>query len=172
MTGLPHWPDLSASERMAIVTPLWLSGQSNSQIATRFTGATRNSVIGQIHRAKLVRARSQPKAKSTPKKSPRLPIAKAIEAKPARHAPPVPEHTNPDVPVAVDRMITTNRPPLAGVKPISILDLPYRSGTLCRFPVEGGYCGAASNDQVYCPTHHRICHVDTGKMHMPKEARL
>lgn len=167
---LPVWSDLSPDERMAIISPLWFNGLSNATIAMRFTGATRNSVIGQIHRAKLKRVPGTPKVKTT-RRATKIKYAEkekpSVKATPMRHSPIIIPTVNPDIPVALDKMITTNRPPLAGIVPISILELPMRPGVRCRFPVEGGYCGADSGDQVYCPTHDRICHVGIEKKKDP-----
>jgi len=70
-------------------------------------------------------------------------------------------------------MIANNRAPLAGTTPVDILSLPNRPGVLCRFPVIGGYCGAASGTHMYCQAHHAIMYRETDhKFRMPKEARL
>lgn len=170
MSDLPVWSGLTAEEKDAIIRPLWSNGQSASQIAAEFIGATRNAVIGRIARGKMP-ARKNPgaktkserrksllgmrealgerqkelKLKTAPKKPVRLPMASPAFVSYV----PEPE----PVRAGAYNPVTDLRPPLPGVAPISILDLPMRTGTLCRFPVQGGYCGGASGDNVYCEAH-------------------
>lgn len=130
------WADLLPAEKLALVYPLWISGMSANQCAARLE-TTRNSIIGVISRAKV------PKAERTikpvvPKPSRKLRVPKDI-----------PHKTEP-VEIAETAWL-----PLSGSSPITIMDLPPRSGVVCRWPVAGGYCGLPSGEAVYCATHTR-----------------
>lgn len=151
---LPHWDEITSAEKRAVFEPLWRDGKSAGEIALHhFRGASRNAVIGAISRAKLQRAPGQVRPKKEPK--PRAPRPKpAPRAVPSREmplrAPPAPESTPAD---KVLHLIENPRPPLKGVPPISMLELPGRPGIRCRFPVQGGYCGASSGEHMYCRAH-------------------
>lgn len=154
----PDWQSLTAPERRAIFEPLWVSGKSAGEITFYFLNASRNAVIGAVSRAKLKRGKTRT-AKPNPRKPrvPRVKPAMAIKSD---------KNTNQERVIALDmdppgtrsRYIDENRPPLAGTVPIGIMDLPGRSGVLCRFPVVGGYCGQASGDHTYCETHRRYAY--------------
>lgn len=150
MLDLPNWSDLSPDDRRAIIMPLWKDGNTAASIAGKFVGATRNMVMGTIHRAKLHRDKPTPVVKPAPKKVNRVKTQTLVDlgleeykAKPDR----------------ID-IVNTNRPPLPGIEPISMLELPNRPGFRCRFPVVGGYCGDhIGQDDMYCPTHRRFMYA-------------
>lgn len=52
MSARPEWKTLATSERYRLVKALCAAGLSASRIAARFDGATRNAVVGVIHRLK------------------------------------------------------------------------------------------------------------------------
>lgn len=175
MTDLPNWTDLTGPERDAIIRPLWAAGKSAGQIQHYFIGATRNAIIGYIHRAKLPKRLMPTNQHSKKKPKPRSDKPKSRPApKPKPMAYTAPFTQIPDLeppPQSVLDMINSDRAPLAGTVPIDILALPNRPGVRCRFPVTGGYCGAPSGDHTYCPTHHAIAYRPAERMRMPKEAR-
>lgn len=175
--AIPDWSTLNTTEKMAIITPAWMDGKSANDIAWMFQGASRNAIIGMIHRQKLPTrsAASTPKPGIKPKpKIPKPPKPKKPSKPSAISATAFVSMPEPIPPTdSVMHMIENNRAPLAGTTPISILHLPNRPGVLCRFPVVGGYCGLSSGDKMYCPDHHRIVYRPAeGKFRMPKEARL
>lgn len=172
------WRSLSAEEKIALVKPLYEAGNSCGQIADMFMGVTRNMIIGCIHRSNAIKKRPR----KPPVKKPIVPPAPkpkpAVARKPLPAQPGTPPIIQvlpePDMPSErVWHMINNNRPPLAGIAPTALIDLPTREGVVCRFPVVGGYCGAASGDAMYCKTHHAIMYrPETQKLRVPKEARL
>lgn len=164
----PDWnfPDIEGDQyakrdaRLAIVKPLWEKGKSASEIAAHFDNCNRNKVIGILNRANLHRAR---KPKLGKRKAAPNPVKRTAPAKPkpirnrntvvAQRAEP-----HPAEPVA-SAWIDKERPPIEGTTPISILQLPNRPLGICRFPVQGGYCGVECGEKVYCTTHHAHAHV-------------
>lgn len=174
-----NWPELTPSERDAIILPLWLDGQSASEIAALFTGATRNSVIGRITRSKAPKRSEKTRLYEKSKPKPK-PAAKQDSEKPRKLKNPMSvvslsafvSHPDPEpVTESIMHMIENNRQPLAGVVPVGIMGLPIRPGGLCRFPVTGGYCGIECGDKMYCVDHHAIMYRPSEKLRMPKEAR-
>jgi len=170
----PDWTSLTSAEKQTAIRPLWMEGKSASEIASQFTGATRNSIISALHRGKMTGSSNKP-VKAAATKAPKISNKVQGREKP-RSAVTLPKfsaHPDAEPPSAsVMEMIENNRPPLAGTTPISILDLPNRPGVLCRFPVVGGYCGQPSGDKTHCKAHHGIMYRETDKIRMPKEARL
>jgi len=166
------WKSLSPDQKIALVKPLWDAGNSSGYIADMFDGVTRNMVIGVIHRAGSIKKRpATPKPKPKPKPKP-VKVREPLPAQPG--TPPIVKAIpDPDMPTErVWHMINNNRAPLAGIRPVPLLKLPERKGTLCRFPVTGGYCGADCGDAMYCPTHHALMYrPETSKLRVPKEAR-
>lgn len=161
----PDWSTLTTAERDAIITPLWADGLSAGVIAdTAFIGATRNMVIGRVHRAKLPKRNERT---NLPPRSKKRKLPMAIVSHSAFVS-----VSEPDEPTqSVMDMIARNRPPLPWTKPIGILDLPSRPGVRCRFPVTGGYCGVECGDKMYCVDHHAIMYRPSDPMRMPREAR-
>lgn len=149
MLDLPNWSDLSPDDRRAIIMPLWKDGNTASFIASRFIGATRNMVMGTIHRAKMHRDKPTPTVKPKPKKVNRVKTQTLADLGVVEYKP-------------VERIdiVNTNRPPLPGIEPISIMELPNRPGFRCRFPVVGGYCGDhIGQDDMYCAAHRRFMYT-------------
>lgn len=150
------WKSLSSDQKIALVKPLYEAGNSSGQIADMLDGVTRNMVIGVIHRSGKIKKRERrPKVKPPvvpPKPKPAV-ARKPLPAQPG--TPPIVQVLpDPDMPTErVWHMIHNNRAPLPGVEVVPLLKLPDRKGTLCRFPVTGGYCGADSGDAMYCKTH-------------------
>lgn len=174
MTNLPIWPTLTNAEKMAIILPAWNDGKSAGEIAWLFSGASRNAIIGVIHRAKLPK---RPDDIETGGRTARPKITKPKPIKPsAKSASAFVSRPEPDpVDNSVMHMIQNNRAPLAGTTPVDILALPNRIRVMCRFPVDLdghlGYCGIPSGDRMYCETHHAVMYRPTEKFRMPKEAR-
>lgn len=166
MSDLPNWSDLSGEEKDAIIRPLWMDGKTASEITHYFVGASRNAVIGRVTRGKMggrpagpsrARARegvarlNEGRATKAATRAKRLPMASPAFVSFVPDPEPIKSGAyNP---------VTDLRPPLDGFAPISILDLPMRSGGRCRFPVIGGYCGYhIGDDKVYCQMHSRIAY--------------
>ena len=157
MTELADWSTLTTAERDAIITPLWADGLSAGAIAeTAFVGATRNMVIGRVHRAKLPKRNERANVPPRSKKR-KLPMAVVSHSAFVAVA-------EPDEPTqSVMDMIARNRPPLPWTKPVGILAMPNRPGVLCRFPVDGDggkmmYCGVPSGDHTYCTDHKKLAY--------------
>lgn len=183
-TEKPDWADIDIDAKRAIIRPLWEEGKSATEIMAYFTGATRNMIIGQISRGKMssgrpprptVRAKAPGSAKRMMNPAN---LDRPMKPKPVSRSTSIVSTsafvTTPDpdpVSQSVLDMINRERPPLAGTTPIPITALPNRPGVRCRFPVDGGYCGAPSGEHVYCPTHHAIAYKPAEKFRMPKEAR-
>lgn len=163
--GMPRWEDLTGIQRREVIKPLWESGLSASQIAGYFTGfVTRNMVIGVIHRArwdrrpmKAKKPRANPMKRKRPLVKTELREARQVRPQAAPiNVPPEPEEVPPDL----RELIDGRRPPIPEVgPPIDIMQLPQRPGIRCRFPVQGGYCGAPSGDATYCAAHSRIAYT-------------
>jgi hypothetical protein len=154
---LPDWPTSSRETRIEIVKPLWDSGLSASQIMFHFVGASRNAVIGLIHRNGWQRSSELNRLNNGRHD---LGKRKAAPNPPKRIAKPKMQRVEPSIPSERPDWIHTERPPLAGTTPVSILALPYNPGTMCRFPVKGGYCGQHSGDEMYCEPHRRFMYSD------------
>lgn len=174
----PIWTKLTPEQKQTAIRPLWTDGKSASEIAAYFVGATRNSIISALSRGKMVGTKNkitsaQASLRAKKSKEPHKTKTKHKNPMSVVSSSAFVTIANPDPPSSsVMAMIETNRPPLAGTTPISILDLPNRLGVVCRFPVIGGYCGVKSGDQMYCKTHHAVMYRETDKLRMPKEARL
>lgn len=170
---LPIWPNLTPEEKRTMVRPLWDAELTTRQIAAHFTGATRNSIISVVHRGKMpMRPIDEQTKTALREKTKRVVVSrKPIPAQPG--TPPIvqrmPEPDEP--PASVLAMITSNRPPLPGSSPVTMADLPTRTGVMCRFPVVGGYCGLSCGDEMYCKEHKTIMYRPVEKFRMPKEAR-
>lgn len=158
---LPVWSELTGDERREMIKPLWDAGHSAGDIMRHFVGATRNAIIGVVHRAKWQRAPSVNLANSVRKNKerrkavPNPPKPKVIKVKPATIDPVT---LGDQVTEKVD-WIHQERPPLPGTTPISLVDLPAREGGVCRFPVQGGYCGVQTGENMYCGAHHRCMYT-------------
>ena len=159
----PDWNLITREEKDAIIRPLWGEGKSGSEIAAYFVGATRNMIIGAVHRGKMP-ARAKPERhKSTKTKRPPDQVrAKARAIKPNRNT--IVRTEKPAEPeFHASKWLDEFRPPIPGHAPISILELPNKPTGICRMPVVGGYCGISCGEQVYCPTHHRFTHTQKEK---------
>lgn len=148
---MPTYDTLTRDERVSTIGEMWLNGLSAGQIAIALK-TTRNTIIGIVHRNHINRERrvavpsSKPPARAKPHVTKaRLPVAPRIMVAVVRQS--------------ADDMIANNRPPIDGIAPISLLELPNREGVMCRFPVIGGYCGAPSGERMYCDHHHRYVYT-------------
>ena len=155
-TDLPNWefPDITdpaarTQARISIVKPLWDRGLSAGQIMYHFVGASRNAIIGLVHRNKWQRAKSVPHVTRRAAPNPHKPVKRPPGRPKIERTTIEPESEKVD-------WIHTERRPLAGTVPIRLIDLPSRAGVLCRFPVQGGYCGQPSGEAMYCDGHHRF----------------
>jgi GcrA cell cycle regulator len=129
-------------ENIELLKKLWADGLSASQIKSEIPGASRNAVMGKIHRLNLGGKRiAKPKPKATPKQGTGRPSAARKSEAPARGLPdPAPA-------------------------PVESLNLPYS-----EIPIDG--CSYATNDgatrellfcgckrkpgRPYCAYHARI----------------
>lgn len=133
------------SERVEQLTQLWREGFSASQIAARLGGATRNAVIGKVHRLGLPARRMRQRDQGRPRV--RLPNARRQTPKPRAWRP---------VPVPHLPVFPQAEPVSLGV---SIVELTPNT---CRWPHGdpkgefGGFCGhPISPGSPYCPHHRR-----------------
>jgi len=157
---------------------LWLAGSSASEIAAHLgDGATRNAVLGKLHRMKLTGPAAEPRqnrivVKAKKPKAEGAPRTGATKARMAQirksslpHAPAYADRfgdpeTDPQAELEAERAAL--RPdaweplPWQPVVPIVALD---REGQ-CRWPIGDpreagfGFCGAVTHgDTVYCRTH-------------------
>lgn len=154
----PSWSALTQEQKISVLKEYWLGGgMSASEIAAMYRGATKNAIIGSVHRAKLHRGRVVPAKPGGKASAPRnnTPRPKAAP----RSAADVPDDAALS-PSKIWELIGSNREPLAGLEPVSILDLPNREGGVCRFPVVGGYCGAAVlvDGRPYCVEHYAVAY--------------
>lgn len=150
---LPIWSDLSSDERRDLIKPLWDAGKSAGDITRYFIGASRNAIIGVVHRSKWQRAPSVSKANSDRANKMRR---KAAPNPQVKRKPVAALREEPDIKVDKVDWIHTERPPLPGTVPVRMIDLPTREGGMCRFPVIGGYCGVHTGEDKYCEAHHRF----------------
>lgn len=181
VNGLPNWQSLNGEARLEIITPMWQAGKSAMEIAMCFSNASRNAIVSAIRRGKITGPNSKSSAIRTRMLmvrrenagKPKPPKTKTVR-KPVAAKPPLIERLpEPDLPPSrVQQMIDGNRPPLPGCAPVPLIELPNRPGVMCRFPVEGGYCGAGCGDAMYCDTHQAIMYRPANKIQVPKEARL
>lgn len=144
---------MTRDERVSTIGEMWLNGLSAGQIAIALK-TTRNVIIGMVHRNHINRERRVAVPSSKPPARAKPHVTKA-------RAPTIPRE--PIMRQSADDMIASNRPPIDGIEPISLLELPNRPGIKCRFPVIGGYCGAPSGERMYCEHHHRY-------VYSPREA--
>lgn len=147
-------------ENTKLCVKLWNEGLSASQVAQRISGATRNSVIGKIHRLGLSNQREAPRlVVRKPRKAKRKPlnVYRHERLDPSKLRIPryqmvvhdlPPEPPKPDVLLSLVEI--TDREEAEGVK-------------LCRFiygdPREAGsgYCGCeAAPGSSYCAGHHAL----------------
>lgn len=155
MTALPDWTTLSPDQKRDAIRPLWEADASAREISMHFVNASRNSIISALNRYGMVREKKISVHRATTKpRAPRVPRAPKPKpaTKPPRPAAYIPYEEEPPS-QSVMEMINGNRPPLAGTVPVSLVDLPSRKGVMCRWPVIGGYCGAACGDDMYCKDH-------------------
>lgn len=151
-----------------LVRDRWQAGDSASEITFYFVGASRKAVIGIVHRMKIGNGQRVAKIKPLPKsKAPYAGahISKAsrrqndpVRQKPTKKALTMPSDQDDQDISKVRKLINELRPPLPGTTPLTILELPNRPNVVCRFPVEGGYCGQPSGEFTYCETHQRLAY--------------
>lgn len=131
-------------ERVEEVKKLWAAGLSASQVAAELGGgATRNAVIGKVHRIGLVQ-RDKTKCQ---------PLEKPKKQKPRPFTAPLPEVEMQPLPEDQIAVQTSGRVTIMGL-----------SATTCRWPVEhtgGGwlFCGCTAQfGKPYCESHARIAY--------------
>lgn len=169
MLDLPDWKSLSKEQRLDLLEPHRLKGESATTMAKLFTNCTRNSVIGLLTRAKVPLMggdsnRPRPprphRAKTTPHGNKGRPKADAVLARIRRRAEdartklaalpltPLPEESEEGVDVT---------------HLIGLVDLTERT---CKFPHGDplkpgfGFCGAPSEPgSPYCDHHRQRAYV-------------
>lgn len=157
-----EWND----EQIAALRKMWSDGLSATKIAAQLGGASRNAVLGKVHRLRLQERAPgcAPKPKTeriaTRKKlqlaRPPKPTVKPLvgQAQFARKKPD-------PVKVAEVKSIELRPAPIDMPKPLrkALVDLGRND---CRWPVEGEkshtlFCGhPAPSESSYCPGHHRL----------------
>lgn len=172
VVNLKFWSD----DRIATLKRLWDAGESASQIALEIGATSRNAVIGKIHRLGLQRSEEAQRATVKAAMDRRYgtgPRVRPIRA-PRAPAPPKPPKRVPAPILGIARngsvfektRVEKSLPPipaniwqpLAGVTPVSILDL---KATHCRWPLElqgeeyPHFCGAMAIGGAWCPSHAR-----------------
>lgn len=138
--------------RVEQLKTLFMSGYSSSQIAAEMGLATRNAVIGKLHRLGLGENDRQNVKKVVAPRAPRAPRKpQQPKLKPSRYAYSVaPEGFVPE-PVEVRH---------AAVEPLH-LDLMQLNDQVCHYPYGDGpftFCGCPVISGPYCPAHHVITH--------------
>ncbi len=143
MTWFTTWTD----ERTAQLKALYEEGYSSSQIAAQLGHATRNGVIGKIHRLGLVRDINRVK-----KFAPRAPRV-LKERKAYTRSAPFEAHWQPKVPVEPIEVRC------AAVEP---LHLSEPEAGKCKYPYGDGpftFCGHDAAGRTYCALHHELCWI-------------
>lgn len=135
------WPD----ERVEQLKKLYAEGYSCAQIAGQLGHATRNAVIGKVHRLGLTRD-----GKFVPKAGIRAPReAKRVAGRPATPFEARWQPKKPAEPIAMR---------CAAVEP---LHLAAPEAGKCKYPYGDGpytFCGHATK-RTYCDLHHELCWV-------------
>lgn len=158
----PSWKALTKAQKLDVLQEYWIGGGVTAeQLAAMFCDATKNMIIGHVHRAKLHRGKVVAmRGERGPRKA-RVPTKRKIVA--ANDETPPAGEFDELAPSRVQELIRTLREPLPGCPPVALLDLPERPRP-CRFPVQGGYCGCpAMEDRPYCETHYAIAYTRVPK---------
>lgn len=147
------WTD----ERVELLKKLWLDGLSASQIAKQLGGATRNAVIGKVHRLGLSGRATPSKPHRTTLKAPRPVRPIAAPAAPRRIAEPT---------AAVQKCGTSAAPApvhYAEESPGTTTVLTL-GAHMCKWPIGDPsldsftYCGRRSGDGPYCNEHTQVAY--------------
>ena len=143
--------------KVARLTELWGQGHSASKIAQIMGLASRNVVIGKVHRLKLAGRPPRTGASKKPPVARRMPPAHKMARIPKQRV-----IREPGKPVKSEMYVA---PPLPPNEPaslgIELLDLKPRD---CRYPHGDGpytFCGHPVSDieRSYCDFHHSITNV-------------
>jgi len=179
MTGpLPDWLTMPRPERVEMLRTLVGRGFSMGQIACKFQNASRNAIIGLVHRVEKAEGKPMKRCNLTgtrPRKN-SAPTIHIPKKKPPVSRRPTPAEVQVSTPVEVEirQLAELHAPvdidriakadafvPIPGITPIPITELPNRMR--CRWPVETPgerhfACGAdtASETHVYCAPHRRL----------------
>ncbi|MDH6273622.1 hypothetical protein M2311_003712 [Rhizobium leguminosarum] len=158
MSGYPAWSELSREQRLEAIRPMAASGLSANMIAKRFTGVSRNAIIGLCVRNKIALGKGQTNPASV--SAARNRAAKRAQApKVDRVQKPAPDMVDLG-PIAKSRAFD----PLDGVAPVSLENLGAKS---CHWPVNGFkghepiFCGV-STANLYCTSHSRLAYTPHG----------
>ncbi len=177
MNTYPDWATLSKEQRIIAIRPMAANGLSAGIIAKRFTGASRNAIIGYCERYGITLGKGQPRrvektkgSRGRPKKAQAAKVAaKAITAVEKAVVPYAPEKSAtpkvaPDIadlgPLSKSRAFD----PIDGIKPVSLENLGAHS---CHWPVNGFngheplFCGV-STSKLYCASHARLAYSPHG----------
>ncbi len=165
-------------ERVDLLRRLWSEGRSASAVAGIMPGATRNAVLGKVHRLGLVQGQACLRAD-------RLPAARPSPASRSARAPGPAIPAGPEAPASGRasatrcRMATTEAPVATvstvrtagptsdvtrapGVGPL--IALAQLTRTTCRFPVGEpdrpgfGFCGGLRTRGAYCAGHAAVAY--------------
>lgn len=154
----PSWKALTHEQKLAVLTEHWTGGgMTAAELAAMYCDASRNAIIGSVHRAQLHRGKvvgaTLRGERGERRQQARQAVARVKVAK-AERKPAEPDPSG----ARLWDLIRNNRPPLDGIAPVSVLDIRPRNSKAnqCRFPVLGGLCGADCGTAMYCETHHAI----------------
>jgi GcrA cell cycle regulator len=145
-----NWTD----ERIEVLVNLWQAGLSCGKIAKELGGgATRNSVIGKIHRMGLAarvtldRFPTRAPGKRGPDRTVRMTKARKVALGKPLDLPPIKK--------AKQKPQGQAWQPIPGIEPVSLLDLEAGQ---CKWPVGQDspfmFCGAPATHNHYCEHHH------------------
>lgn len=179
MSFLPNWKTMEPGARDELLRQYVEEGFSATEIAKKFTGCFRNSIICRAHRMglKLKGRKNAAKPEPKPTKSRETTgswggVVGKVRAKARRadagqnvHAGNIANtaesrKSDPGLPAIVDRAVAFA--PLAGTTPS-----PFVQNTGCRWPVDGAngagllVCGAQREGRNYCARHNRLAYVPT-----------
>ena len=137
-------------DRVALLRELWLDGKSAAQIAHTLGGATRNSVMGKVHRLKL-----------GPRASVHHPVARPSLPSPSRAAPArrVVRVTAPAIDAQEEPLAHLHPSVFEGGKVATVLTL---TSAMCKFPIgdpsadDFAFCGRNAAHGPYCRHHARV----------------
>lgn len=167
MSRLPDWKSVTKIEKTMVLGPLMRAGYSATEMADQFRNATRNSIIGEIHRTPELCdigawGRVQRTVNSARKHKPNIKAKRDHKA----------SQNGPKSDRPMFRPTPTRHTKVAAFTPLSshekkphshavpLMKLEYG---MCKWPIgdpkqpDFGHCGAdiSENHPSYCDFHHR-----------------